>query len=143
MVRFQDSENFMIIKIKNWNIFEKENGIGFTRNINIKDEIIVYAIITHKKCKYYLCFADFYTWNILMYIKDSSNIIIVDRALKDCLYIPRLTCHYVDYSDGYKNNIKIILKDVNAPKWMVENPSFFILVDADRNKAREIFNKSR
>ena len=64
----------MKIRIKNWNVFEKENSIYFTRDSNISNEIEALAQLWKKREHYYLCLIDYFKYKVLAIVKRSNYV---------------------------------------------------------------------
>ena len=128
----------MKIRIKNWNVFEKENSIYFTRDSNISNEIEVLAQLCKKKEHYYLCLIDFYKYKVLSMVKRSYNVELIDSSIpSDRFYCEGKKYVYRDDEDG--DVIKETLKDIIAPKWMIDDESFFLLVGYSNRMAIKLY----
>lgn len=131
----------MKIRIKNWNIFERENKIYFTRDINISNVVNVYGIVCKKRNIYFLSLVDFYTWKAIALIKNTSNIEIIDYDINNMNYFA-MNKQYL-YEDSKDNETVIEKYDwIISQKWMIEHGCFFAAINCDRKMAMDIFLKN-
>lgn len=131
----------MKILIKNWNIFEKENSIYFTRDHNISNEVEVLALLREKEIQYYLCLIDFYTYKALVLVKNSNNVEIIDLSIPDDWCFCNEKKYYYRDGETPADVIKKKLNDIYAPKWMIEDESFFLIIDYSYKMAMKVFDK--
>ena len=68
----------MKIEINNWSLFEKENGLYFTRDINISKQHKVYVIAGRMKKTCFFVYIDFVSWKYLGFVKANKAIKIID-----------------------------------------------------------------
>ena len=130
----------MKIRIKNWLNFEKENGIGFTRDINISDIFAVYGVVCQKKKIYFITLADFYTWKTIMLLPNNDNIEMLDDAfVNDIHFVMNKQYSYLDEDDGI---VTYNYDWIFAPKWMIEHKDFLALLKYCNSKATKIFEEN-
>lgn len=126
----------MKIKINNWNEFETRNATYFTRDINIKNELNVYASYIEKKKKYFLVYMDFVKYKILLWIKDGEYLEIIDQNFSnEYVKVSKYISKYQDV-DGL---LKLNMKNVVAKQWMLNNNEFFAMVLLDGHSAEKLF----
>ena len=96
----------MKIKINNWNEFETRNATYFMRDINMKNELNVYACYIKNKKKYFLVYIDFIKYKLLLWIKDGKYFEITDQNfsnenVKESKYISK----YQDLSESFRGEM--------------------------------------
>jgi hypothetical protein len=138
----------MKIRIINLNLFEKTNGIYFTRDINFQHEYEVLAIKDYypnniwelaKKKKDFLLLLKFnnerdsfcFRWCL-----NNDSIEIIDVSINNDWI---QTKKYVYYSDADLQ--KINYTNLECPKWMIEEKTFFYEIIEDNNKAFDKYIK--
>ena len=126
----------MKIRIQNWNEFQKRNSIYFTRDMNIKKDLEVFASYVGKRKKYFLVYIDFINYKILTWIENGNYLEIVDNDFSnEYVEATKYISNYQDI-DGL---LELQMKDVIAKKWMLENNEFFAMILLDRKLAQKIF----
>ena len=128
----------MRIKINNWNFFEKVNACYFTRNINIYDELEVYAIYeeTKRNKTYLLVYVDFYTFKKLIFIEDGDYYDVLDDSFtQEFISVSKYVSTFKN-EDGLYN---IKMTNLIAKKWMIEEKDFFARVVVNDFVAQEKF----
>jgi hypothetical protein len=138
----------MKIRIYDLNLFEKTNGIYFTRDINFQYEYEVLAI------------RDYLPNNIWEFTKKKQQFLLLLKLNNDrdglcfrwCLNNPSIeiidesinknwiqTKKYIYYSEVDLQKIKYT--NLECPKWMIEEKTFFYEIIEDSNKAFEKYNR--
>ncbi len=126
----------MTIKILNWNDFESRNAIYFTRDINIKNDLNVFACYIENDKKYFLVYMDFINYKNLLWIEDGDYLEITDEKFSnEYVEVSKYVSKYQDV-DGL---LELHMKNVVAKKWMLNNNEFFAMVSLDRNLAEKLF----
>ena len=129
----------MKIKIVDWNKFEKNNAIYFTRDINIVNEFNVYAIEIGKKEKNLLVYMDFISFKHLGFIKLDNCIELIDNRIdNDWIFKDKFVCEIlVDnlYIQKYK------FENMFASSWMFSSTFFADLTENPVKAEEEFFKK--
>lgn len=73
----------MRIKIIDWKLFGKSNGIYFTRDTNIVNDYNVYAMEIDKKHNKLLVYMDFISFKYLGFIEYNESISIIDNNISN------------------------------------------------------------
>ena len=92
----------MKIKINNWNEFETRNATYFIRDINMKNELNVYACYIKNKKKYFLVYIDFIKYKLLLWIKDGEYFEITDQNFSN-EYV-KVSKYISKYQNDVSNN---------------------------------------
>ena len=128
----------MKIEIKDWNLFEKNNGIYFTRDVNISNIFDVYAIEIGKKHTKLLVYMDFISFKYLGFIKYNESISIIDNNISnDWVYSKNLVLKIFTNDLYYQ---KYSYRNIFASAWMIQS-SFFVDITENPVKAEEDFLK--
>ena len=132
----------MRIKINNWNIFEKINAYYFTRNININDELEVYAVYESKSkqdkksVKYLLVYVDFYTFKKLLFIEEGNYFDVLDTSFSQEFIS---VSEYVSIFKDKEDFCEVKMGNLITKKWMVEENDFFAWVIVNDLMAQKKF----
>lgn len=121
----------MKIRIIDWKLFEKSNGIYFTRDINIVNDYNVYAMEIGKKHNKLLVYMDFISFKYLGFIEYNESISIIDNNISNnWVYKKNLVLNI--YANGLYFQ-KYSYENILAPEWMIQG-SF--LVDLRENPVK-------
>lgn len=131
----------MRIKINDWDVFEKVNASYFTRNINIHDELEVYAIYEETKPNkrnklYLLVYVDFYTFKKLIFIEGGNYYDVLDDSFNQEFISVSKYVSIFKNEDGLCN---IKMTNLIAKTWMIEENDFFARVIVNDLIAQEKF----
>ena len=126
----------MKIKIIDWKLFEKSNGVYFTRDVNITNSFDVYAVEIGKKHTQLLVYMDFISFKYLGFIKYNEAICIIDNNISnDWVYNKNLVLNSFTNDLYYQ---KYSYENVFAAEWMIQS-SFFVDLSENPVKAEEEF----
>lgn len=121
----------MKIKIIDWKLFEKSNGIYFTRDINIVNDYNVYAMEIGKKHNKLLVYMDFISFKYLGFIEYNESISIIDNNISNNWVYKKNLVLNIYANDLYFQ--KYSYENILAPEWMIQG-SF--LVDLRENPVK-------
>lgn len=121
----------MKIKIIDWKLFEKSNGIYFTRDINIVNDYNVYAMEIGKKHNKLLVYMDFISFKYLGFIEYNESISIIDNNISNNWVYKKNLVLNIYTNDLYFQ--KYSYENILAPEWMIQG-SF--LVDLRENPVK-------
>ena len=121
----------MRIKIIDWKLFEKSNGIYFTRDTNIVNDYNVYAMEIDKKHNKLLVYMDFISFKYLGFIEYNESISIIDNNISNNWVYKKNLVLNIYTNDLYSQ--KYSYENILAPKWMIQG-SF--LVDLRENPVK-------
>ncbi len=121
----------MKIKIIDWKLFEKSNGIYFTRDINIVDDYNVYAMEIGKKHNKLLVYMDFISFKYIGFIEYNESISIIDNNISNNWVYKKNLVLNIYTNDLYFQ--KYSYENILAPEWMIQG-SF--LVDLRENPVK-------
>ena len=126
----------MKIKIIDWKLFEKSNGVYFTRDVNITNSFDVYAIEIGKKHTKLLVYMDFISFKYLGFIEYNEAICIIDNNISnDWVYNKNLVLNIFTNDLYYQ---KYSYENVFASEWMIQS-SFFVDLRENPVKAENEF----
>lgn len=126
----------MKIKIIDWKLFEKSNGVYFTRDVNITNSFDVYAIEIGKKHTKLLVYMDFISFKHLGFIEYNEAICIIDNNISnDWVYNKNFVLNIFTNDLYYQ---KYSYENVFAAEWMIQS-SFFVDLSENPVKAAEEF----